>query len=167
MATHTTCRYDDDFYLWTKEQARLLREARERGLNVPLDWDNLAEEVESLGRSERREIESRLDTLIEHLLKLQYSRAIRPRDGWKATVSRGRLELSRVLRDNPSLRREVPDLIEEAFPRMVETVALGLSDVPADLGERIQRPYTEDEVLGSWLPDDPAPPRRGRGRSGS
>ena len=46
--------YDEDFLLWTKEQAKLLREAAERGVNLPLDWENLAEEVESLGRSDRR-----------------------------------------------------------------------------------------------------------------
>ena len=57
--------YDQDFFLWTQEQSRLLREAAERRVNFPLDWENLAEEIESLGKSQRSELRSRLTTIVE------------------------------------------------------------------------------------------------------
>ena len=56
MSVDTPCRYEDDLLLWTQEQASVLREADGRGIDLPLDWDNLAEEIEGLGRSERREL---------------------------------------------------------------------------------------------------------------
>jgi Domain of unknown function DUF29 len=63
-----TMKYDEDLYQWTIEQGRALRG---RTMNA-LDYDNLAEEIESLGRSDKREIESRLENLIVHLLKWRY-----------------------------------------------------------------------------------------------
>src|SRR4051812_44011359 len=82
--------YEEDFLLWTKEQARLLREAAERGVNRPLDWETLAEGVESLGRSARRELRSRTATITEHLLKLEHPSARDPGGGWRNTVARSR-----------------------------------------------------------------------------
>jgi hypothetical protein len=75
---------------WAEAQAEGLRRAAEAGSNLPLDWYNLAEEIESLGRSQRRELRSRLATIIEHLLKLQFSPAMEPRDdGSKPLAARG------------------------------------------------------------------------------
>src|ERR671921_278798 len=82
--------YDQDFLLWTEQQATLLRESAGRRLNFPLDWENLAEEIESLGKSQRAELRSRLTTIIEHLLKLEHSTAREPREGWEDTVGRTR-----------------------------------------------------------------------------
>ena len=62
-------KYDEDLYRWTVEQSVALRKRR---ASNELDWDNLAEEIESLGRSCRREIGSRLEILLIHLLKLAY-----------------------------------------------------------------------------------------------
>ena len=59
--------YDEDFVRWSEEQSRALREAARSGVNLPLDWENLAEEVESLGRSQRRELRSRIAVILEHL----------------------------------------------------------------------------------------------------
>ncbi len=67
--------YEEDFVRWTEQQSRALREAAEVGTNLPLDWENLAEEVESLGASQRRELRSRLAVILEHLMKLQHSPA--------------------------------------------------------------------------------------------
>src|SRR3954465_662108 len=82
--------YDEDFLLWTQEQAKLLREAAGRRVNFPLDWENLAEEIESLGKSQSSELPSRLPPIIEHLLKLDYSNAREPRNAWRETVGRTR-----------------------------------------------------------------------------
>ena len=75
--------YDEDFFLWTQGQAALLRDAAARGLDVPFDLANLAEEIESLGRRDRRGVGNRVARIIEHLLKLQHSPAVDPRRGWR------------------------------------------------------------------------------------
>src|SRR5438477_5024382 len=78
--------YEEDFVRWTEQQSSALREAAAAGTNLPLDWENLAEEIESLGRSQRHELHSRIAGIPEHLLKLDYSRANDPRRGWIETV---------------------------------------------------------------------------------
>jgi hypothetical protein len=105
--------YEQDFFLWSQQQARILREAKRSGVNLPLDWENVAEEIEGLGRSDRSEIESRIETIIEHLLKLQSSPAVRPRRGWQATILRERARLAKRLEQSRSLRREVPQMIAQ------------------------------------------------------
>jgi hypothetical protein len=65
--------YDHDFFLWTQEQAAALRCAK--ASNLPLDWENLAEEIESLGKSDRRELTSQITRILQHLLKLTVSPA--------------------------------------------------------------------------------------------
>ena len=156
MTVETTCRYEDDFLLWTKEQANLLREAARRGVNFPLDWENLAEEIESLGRSERRELRNRLDTIIEHLLKLEHAQVSEPRRGWQETVFRERRAVEAVLEDNPSLRREVPEIIEKLYPstgKFVAAMLIETGEADKNVGVLIAlRRYTLEEVLGSWLP---------------
>ena len=75
--------YEQDFFLWTKEQAVALRLAKNS--NLPLDWENLAEEIESLGKSDRRELRSQIRRILRHLLKLEASPSVEPRAGWRAT----------------------------------------------------------------------------------
>ena len=99
--------YEQDFVRWTEAQAANLRQAGAARANLPLDWDNLAEEVESLGRSQRRELRSRIAVVIEHLLKLARSPAEEPRAGWIETIARERAEIERLLEDSPSLRGEL------------------------------------------------------------
>ena len=70
--------YDQDLVLWSEEQARELRAAANAGWNAPIDWENVAEEIESLGRSERHALASHLAIVIEHLMKLQASPATEP-----------------------------------------------------------------------------------------
>lgn len=90
--------YDDYLYAWTKEHADLLRwlAANE------IDWDNLAVEIEAVGRSERREIRSRLEILLIHLLKWRYQPEWRS-NSWRASISEARQRIENVLADNPSL----------------------------------------------------------------
>ena len=111
------CLYEQDFVRWTEAQAAVLRRAAETKSNLPLDWLNLAEEVESLGRSQRRELRSRLATIIEHLLKLEYSPATEPRLGWIETIGRERREIERLLEDSPSLRGELEQALAAEWQR--------------------------------------------------
>jgi Domain of unknown function DUF29 len=76
--------YEQDFFLWTKEQAAALRLAKNS--NLPLDWENLAEEIESLGKSDRRELRSQIRRILRHLLKLEATPSVEPRAGWRSTV---------------------------------------------------------------------------------
>ena len=100
-------RYDEDFFLWTRDQAERLRAAGSARSNVDLDWANLADEIESVGNSDRRELRSRLTVILEHLLKLRYSPAERPRIGWWDTIRRERHTVELGLNDSPSLKAQV------------------------------------------------------------
>jgi Domain of unknown function DUF29 len=85
--------YDEDFVRWTEEQAAALRRAK--GSSLPLDWENLAEEIESLGKSDRRELRSQITRISRRLLKLEVSPAREPRAGWRTNV-RDAVRKSRV-----------------------------------------------------------------------
>ena len=103
--------YDRDFFLWTQEQAAALRRAK--ASNLPLDWEHLAEEIESLGKSDRREPASQITRIPRHLLKLTISPAAEPRAGWRASLNEARSQIDLLLEDSPSLRREVDSLIQK------------------------------------------------------
>ena len=92
--------YDRDFYRWTQEQARALEEGRWDALDI----ENLVDEVESLGKSEKREIRSRLLVILVHLLKWRYQPEQRS-SGWRGTITEQRRRLREVLEDSPSLKR--------------------------------------------------------------
>lgn len=119
-------KYDDDFYAWAMEQAARLREAGASGANLPLDWENLAEEIESMGGRDRREVVSRLARIIEHLLKLEHSPAEEPRAGWKRSVNQQRSSLAIVLRDSPSLAAKLDDFLEAAWEHGRQDAVFGL-----------------------------------------
>ena len=80
--------YQTDHYAWTKQQAAELRRLAAARANSTLDLANLAEEVESLGRSDLATVRSQLRRIIEHLLKLEHSPAAEPRFGWRELSSR-------------------------------------------------------------------------------
>src|SRR5437588_2828458 len=102
--------YDVDFYGWANEQAALLREGR---LNEA-DIANIAEEIESMGRSEKRELVSRLAVLLTHLLKWRYQPGGRG-SSWRASVIVQRNRLEDHLADNPSLHQKVPEALARAY----------------------------------------------------
>ena len=83
--------YDLDIYVWSQRQGALLRRlaAGERVNDADLDWPNIAEEIETVGRSERTAVASHIANVIEHLIKLQASPAIEPRAGWHGTIGAG------------------------------------------------------------------------------
>jgi hypothetical protein len=157
--------YDEDFVRWTEQQAAALRRAgsllpaEARSSNVLLDWKNLAEEIESLGKSDRRELRSQITRILRHLLKFETSPATEPRAGWRATIREARAEISGVLDDSPSLRREAEAWITKQIRVAAELAAddLGHHGEPSDaVWTRLEtRHYTTEQVLGDWFPDDP------------
>ena len=104
--------YEQDFYAWTQEQGALLRDRKTKAL----DYVNLAEEVESLGKSQQHALESRLEKLVLHLLKWHYQPAKRLRgQSWQRTILEQRRRIDRLLQQNPSLRPTLPALIEDSY----------------------------------------------------
>jgi hypothetical protein len=102
--------YDDDFALWAEQQTAALREGR----FADLDMANLTEEIDGLTRRDRREIRSRLTVLMMHLLKLRYQPE-RALGSWRGTIREQAREIGLILKDSPSLRREMPGFIAEAY----------------------------------------------------
>jgi hypothetical protein len=102
--------YEADFYAWANQQAALLR----AGDLTAADIEQIAEEIESMGRSEKRELLSRLAVLLMHLLKWQHQLTLRG-NSWRATIKVQRRELERHLADNPSLKARLPELIATAY----------------------------------------------------
>lgn len=107
--------YDTDFYAWTQAQAAALRAKDWQAF----DLANLAEEIESLGKRDRRTLESSLKILLLHLLKWTYQSQERRRRGrsWRSSIANARDAIEHVLRDSPSLRRALPEALTWAYPR--------------------------------------------------
>jgi hypothetical protein len=105
--------YDTDFYTWTQTQAALLRE----GAVAELDLVNLAEEIESLGKSDRRALGSHLKNLVLHLLKWHYQpRGRQTGHSWQSSIINAQHDIAGLLEDSPSLRRELPGLLVRQYP---------------------------------------------------
>jgi hypothetical protein len=110
--------YESDYYTWALEQGRALRDRNTEAL----DWDNLAEEVESLGRTVVRELRSRLEVLLVHLLKWRYQQDKRSRS-WRLTIREQRLRVSQVMDENPALKSSREESVTAAYEiaRLVAT----------------------------------------------
>jgi hypothetical protein len=108
MVTAKHAHYDEDFYAWTQAQAALLRE----GALQDLDVTNLAEEIESLGKNDRRALGSHLRNLVQHFLKWHYQPDGRATShSWASSIRNARAEIAAILDDSPSLRRAIPALL--------------------------------------------------------
>ena len=104
--------YERDFYSWSIEQARLLREGR----HDALDRDNLAEEIESLGREQFNKLVSALRVAMLHMLKWDHQPPLRSRS-WVLSIEEQRLEIVDVLADNPGLKPRINEAIARAYRR--------------------------------------------------
>lgn len=138
----TNTLYETDVYAWSQRQAELLRaEDFEQ-----VDWNNLIEEIDSVGIEQLHKVESHLIRLLQHLLKWQYqpSKRITGRS-WQLTIVEQRGRLRRVLRKNPSLRARLPEIVAEVYPDAVQ-----LAVVETGLDKRtfpVECPWTAEEVL--------------------
>lgn len=138
--------YDRDFAVWCDETARLLRAGRLAAIDV----EHVAEELEAMAKSDRRQVRSRLRVLILHLLKWEYQPDKR-KVGWEKTIATQRAELELVLEDSPSLQPALPESIARAYPGAVED-AVRETRPPADEFPNTC-PYTSHQILDSnFLP---------------
>src|SRR6266404_8740955 len=144
--------YEEDFYAWTVEQARLLRSGEFSSIDVA----NVAEEIESLGRGDKRELESRLTVLLMHLLKWQIQSKMRSRS-WSGTILEQRRRIAKLLKEkllkeSPSLLPFVNEALAEAYSDALEAASnetgLPETEFPTEC------PFTPDEVLSrAFLPE--------------
>ena len=134
--------YKQEFYAWTQTTAALIREGKWHDL----DREAVAEEIESLGKSDWRELASRIAVLLRHLLKWRYQPERRQRGrSWRSTIWEQRSRLRRLLRQSPSLTPLVPQTLQEEYAearqRASEETGLPLTTFPPAC------PWTVEEVL--------------------
>ena len=111
--------YERDFFAWTQEQAKLIKE---KSLDK-LDLVNLLEEVESMGKHEKRELGNRLAILLMHLLKWKYQPEYRG-NSWYITIENQRLDIADLIEDNPSLKHSLPELFIKAYVKAIAKASL-------------------------------------------
>ena len=155
--------YQDDFYAWTRAQAKELRRFARGRPNLPLDLAHIAEEIADLGNSQRDALRSWTANILEHLLLLEHSPAREPRGGWIGKIVTWRRDIDRRLSHTlrRDLRRQLPRLYDEVrFDLPRKLAPYGEAQIAERFPERC--PYTLDQVLGDyWLGPglDPERPR--------
>ncbi len=139
--------YDRDFFAWSKEQADLLRTGRYGRLDV----QHLVEEIEDLGKRERRALESRLAILLGHLLKWQFQADYPNRKSWRATINTQRRAIARLLKENPSFRPGLGIVIQDAYR---DGVDLAVAETPYDYDVfPFKCPWNEAQILTDYWPE--------------
>ena len=132
--------YEQDFYAWTQKQAQLLRLGDLQGL----DLQNLAEEIESLGKQQKQELRNRFGVLIGHLLKWEYQPQLRGKS-WRITIDLQRDEICELVNENPSLKPYLEEAIAKSYK---QAIALVVKETPLDKHDLpSQCPYSFDQVL--------------------
>ena len=126
-----TVNYDQDFYGWTVEQVALLQNKQ----FDQIDLEHIIEEIESMGKAERNQLRNRLTVLLMHLLKWQYEPSHRC-TSWVQTIREQRRAIPRLIKENPSLKSSLADLLLDAYSNAVEDAAdetnLPISLFPTD-----------------------------------
>jgi hypothetical protein len=137
--------YDRDFYAWSQEQADLLR----AGKLAQADIEHIAEEIDSMGRTEKRELISRLTVLLLHLLKWRYQPRKRG-PSWEASIANQRDDIADHLDDNPSLRPLLPHALASAYRKAFREAVAETGLPGATFPETC--PWTVTQVLdgGFW-----------------
>jgi hypothetical protein len=139
--------YDQDFYAWAMENAELLKQKKFEEIDI----DNIAEEIESMGKSNKRSLFSHLSVLIAHLLKWNFQ-PIRRSKSWTLTIENQRFEVSDLLKESPSLKREIELQFDHAYKKALiiasEQTGIDKKDFPKSC------PFSLEECLNDdFLPD--------------
>jgi len=146
--------YQTDYYAWTKDQAAKLRALAAARVGSTLDLENLAEEVESLGRSDFATVRSHLRRIIEHLLKLEHSPAADPRLGWRESVIEARDVFADVI--TATLRKEIEADLAKTYQqgrRKADTALRKQGERDAAMALPTTCPYSFDQIVShDWYP---------------
>lgn len=146
--------YDRDYYAWARQQAEVLRQFRSTRPNVPLDLEHLIDEVDSLADETMQAVKTQLRRLVQHLLKLEYSPAARPRRQWLNSVDNARKEM--VERLTPTIKNEIEPQLEAHYALARRNAARDLldyeeSEAAAKLPKKC--PYSLDQLIAEdWYP---------------
>lgn len=132
--------YDGDFFLWTQDQAVRLRRSRP----AEVDWENVAEEIESLGKSDRRAVENNIRIVLEHLIKWRYQPERRG-PSWSDSIHEHRNRLEEIIEDSPSLARVPGEVLARNYARARQK-ALDATGLPAAAIPEIC-PFSVEQVL--------------------
>jgi hypothetical protein len=139
--------YDEDFAVWAAETARLLRARR----FAEIDIEHAAEEIEDMGKSQVRELGSRLRVLLVHLLKWKWQPEKRSRS-CQSTIDTQRAELETLFGQSPSLRRQLPDEVRAVYRRAARGAAIQ-TGLPIETFPRTC-PFSAEQVLDEdFLPE--------------
>jgi len=161
VATKQACRgqlYETDFALWLEEQALALKERR----SAALDWDNLAEEIEGLVRSDRRSLKSFLENALLHLLQLAYWETGRERNQrqWRDHLIDARNGITYIIEDSPSLGNYLPENVDATYERACHRAE---SLIGRELSEKC--PWTLEQLRSdTFFPDPVLVPRKHKAR---
>ena len=147
--------YESDFFAWTQDQATRLKQAAAKRVNIDLDWKNLAEEIESMGGSERHEINNRLIELLFHLAKLAWSPDLPPRADWTVSVLNQRDGIADLVAKSPSLRRYPAEILADCWTRARRRTAVALSLPIARLPDGCPWDLETQVLDEDWLPSAP------------
>jgi hypothetical protein len=142
--------YDRDYQLWLENTINQLRQ----GDFQAVDWQNLLEELADLGKSERRALESLLTRLLEHLLKLTYWQSQRDYNqaGWKGEIRTFRKQIKKLLRDSPSLKPYLCEILEECYSDAREII-IDITQLDASIFPGEVLANLEEILDENWLPD--------------
>jgi hypothetical protein len=132
--------YDQDFLLWIETTAHLLKEQR----FTEIDLENLIEEVESMGRSNKSALRSNLVVVLLHLLKWKYQSEKRT-NSWKASIFEHRLRLDEDFTDSPSLKRYFAEIFAKCYQNARKLAAIE-TDIELETFP-IESPFTPEQVL--------------------
>lgn len=137
--------YFSDYYTWTKEQVELLRSKHFE----QVDWEHLIEEIEDLGNSRENALESYLERLLEHLLKLSYWNSEKEYciRGWKAEIRNFREQIKKIIRKNPALKHKIEPIWKEIYPVRI-AVMRELFPIPDVTDITLDKALSDD-----WFPD--------------
>lgn len=139
--------YDRDYYLWLENTAQILREENLERLDIP----NLLEEIEDMGKSEKRAVFNNLKILLMHLLKYKYQQQKRS-NSWRYTITEHRQRIEAAFEDSPSLNKYFLESFDKCYQNARKLAAdetgLSIDTFP------VQSPFTSEETLHSdYLPD--------------
>jgi hypothetical protein len=134
--------YDGDFFQWTRATAELIRQGR----LAEVDLEHVAEEIEGIGKRDRREVRSCLIVLVMHLLKWEFQPELRT-PSWSSTIQEQRMQIQLIIEDSPSLRRLPSDELAATYKRAVRRA---IAQTGLDAGRFPPScPYTAEQILDS------------------
>jgi hypothetical protein len=138
--------YDQDFHVWILNNVELLRS----GKLTEVDAEHIAEELESMGKRDLRQLRSRLQVLVMHLLKSHYQPQNQTKS-WLTAIDHQRDQIESLLLDSPSLREQPPQALDWIYPKAIRDASRETNLPPSTFP--LQLPYSLDEILDpNFLP---------------